>query len=80
MMKKQRDPNMPIGKLVPIVDDLPSPAELSKPLQAVKITIYLSKASVDYFKRSARKHHTKYQRMVREVVDNYVYRQHITAK
>ena len=72
MIKKQRDSNKPVGKLVQISDNLPSPGELAKPLQAVKVTIYLTKASIDYFKRSARTHHTKYQRMVREVVDNYV--------
>ena len=74
MIRKQRDSNMPIGKLVPIPDDLPPPSELAKPLQGVRITIFVSKTSVAYFKRNARKYHTKYQRMMREVLDGYVAR------
>ena len=75
MSKNIHDPNMPIGKLTRIVDDLPPPSELAKPLQGVRITIVVSKSSVEYFKRNARKYHTKYQRMMREVLDGYVSRQ-----
>ena len=72
MKKRQRDHNMPIGKLTRIADDLPPPSELAKPLQAVRITILLNKASVEYFKKQADRYHTKYQRMMREVLDRYV--------
>ena len=75
MKKKARDPNMPIGKLTRISDDLPSPGELAKAMKSVRITIVLNKVSVDYFKRQAHRYHTKYQRMVREVLDRYVARQ-----
>ena len=74
MNKKHRDHNMPVGKLTKINDDLPPPSELAKPIQAVRITIQVSKSSVDYFKKNARKYHTKYQRMIREVLDAYVSR------
>ncbi len=75
MNKKVHDPNMPVGKLTRVVDDLPPPSELAKPLQGVRITIIVSKSSVEYFKTNARKYHTKYQRMMREVLDSYVSRQ-----
>ena len=69
---KKQDPDMPIEPLKQVKDDLPSPSELAKSMEAVRITIMLSKSSVDYFKKSARKHHSKYQRMMRQVLDNYV--------
>lgn len=75
-MKAKSDRNMPIGKLTRIEDNLPSPEELARPLQGVKITIILNRSSVDFFKREANKHHTKYQRMMREVLDRYVSRYH----
>ena len=79
MNKKYRDHNMPVGKLTKINDDLPPPSELAKPIQAVRITIQVSKSSVDYFKKNARKYHTKYQSMIREVLDTYVSR-HVLIK
>jgi predicted DNA binding CopG/RHH family protein len=37
----------------------------------VKVTIALKKSSVEFFKREADKHHTSYQKMIRELVDRY---------
>ncbi len=37
----------------------------------MKITIALSRASLDFFKAQAEKHHTAYQRMVRNLLDAY---------
>jgi predicted DNA binding CopG/RHH family protein len=37
----------------------------------VKITISLKRSSVDFFRREASKHHTKYQKMIRELLDQY---------
>ncbi|MCG2706140.1 MAG: CopG family transcriptional regulator [Candidatus Omnitrophica bacterium] len=54
-----------------IVDFLPPPEELVIPQEAVKVTISLSKSSVDFFKQEARQYHTKYQRMIRQLVDRY---------
>lgn len=62
---------MPAGHLTRAVDDLPPPSELAKSLRSVRITIVLSKPSIDFFKKQARRHHTKYQRMMREVLDRY---------
>ena len=71
-MKKQHDPNMPIGKLTRVEDTLPSPRELARSIEGVRITIVLNKSSVEYFKKQARQHHMKYQRMMRQVLDRYV--------
>jgi len=38
----------------------------------VKVTIGLSKSSVDFFKEEAKRHHTQYQRMIRRLLDIYV--------
>lgn len=62
---------------VRIVDDfLPSPDELVFKENNVKVTITLSKASIDFFKKEAKKHHTQYQKMIRRLLD--VYAEHHT--
>lgn len=63
--------DMPIGKLVGVKDFLLSPAEWAVPEKTAKITISLKKSSIDFFKRQAVLHHTKYQRMIRELMDSY---------
>ena len=45
----------PIGKVRVISDFLPSPHELALKDETVKVTISLSKASVDFFKEEAKK-------------------------
>ena len=61
---------------VEVVDDfLPSPADLAFEDDTVKVTIVLSKASIDFFKREANRHHTSYQKMIRRLLDVYA-RQH----
>jgi hypothetical protein len=62
----------PLGTLRVISDFLPSPEELAFREETVKITISLSKKSVDFFKLEASKHHTQYQRMIRQLIDAYV--------
>jgi len=39
--------------------------------EGVKVTIALSKRSVEFFKTEARKHNTQYQRMIRRLLDAY---------
>lgn len=70
-MKKKVNLDMPIGKITRVNDFLPPPSELVVPENTVKITISLKKISVDFFKRQARLHHTKYQKMIRELLDRY---------
>jgi hypothetical protein len=62
---------MPIGTLTRVKDFLPPPAKLVMPDENVKITISIKKSSRDFFKHEAEIHHTKYQRMIREVLDRY---------
>lgn len=55
-----------------IQDFLPPPGELAFREEGVKITIALSKKSIEFFKFEATKHHTQYQRMIRNLIDSYV--------
>ena len=56
-----------------IIDDfLPSPAELATKEENIKVTITLSKDSVEFFKEWAEKKHGHYQTMIRKVLDHYV--------
>ena len=55
-----------------IQDFLPPPEELAFQEKGGKITIALSKKSVEFFKSEATKHHTQYQRMIRKLIDTYV--------
>ena len=73
MSKKIIYTDEPIGKIKIIPDFLPSPAELAFNEEAVKVTLALSKKSIDFFKSEAAKNHTQYQRMIRRLVDSYVY-------
>ncbi len=63
---------MPIGKMQRIEDFLPPPEKLVLPEENVKVTISLSRKSVDFFKKQATLHHMKYQKMIRRLVDRYV--------
>lgn len=56
-------------KIVP--DFLPAPEELVFKEDTVKVTIALSKESVEFFKHEAKKHHTQYQKMIRRLLDAY---------
>ena len=67
--------NEPLGKLKVIDDFLPSPKSLTLKEENVKVTITLSKESVEFFKAEADKHHIKYQRMIRQLLDIYVSKQ-----
>lgn len=62
----------PIGTMKVVRDFLPPPAELVFREAQVKVTIGLSKGSVDFFKEEARRHHTQYQKMIRRLLDLYV--------
>src|SRR5260221_2317511 len=63
--------NQRLGRLRVIPDFLPAPDELAFQDQGVKVTIALSKRSVDFFKREAARHRTQYQRMIRRLLDAY---------
>ena len=71
MKKRITDSNKPIGKMTRIGDFLPPPEKLVIPGETVKVTLFLKRSSVDFFKFSAKQYHTKYQKMIRELVDRY---------
>ena len=72
MSGKIKYTNEPIGEPRVIRDFLPSPAELAFRDEDVKITITLSRKSVEFFKSEATKADTQYQRMIRRLLDAYV--------
>ncbi len=72
MSERIKYTNEPIGKVEIVPDFLPSPAELAFREEGVKVTLALSKKSVEFFKSEASKHHTQYQRMIRRLLDSYV--------
>jgi predicted DNA binding CopG/RHH family protein len=64
-----------IGRVRVIDDFLPAPADLVPREENVKVTLSLSRRSVDFFKREARRRRVPYQRMIRALVDTYTDRQ-----
>ena len=74
MESKIRYSDGPMEEVRIIPDFLPSPGELVFREETVKITIALSKASVDFFKQEATKHKVSYQRMIRRLLDEYTLR------
>jgi predicted DNA binding CopG/RHH family protein len=75
MSAKIKYTDEPLGEIRVIQDFLPSPAELAFREEGVKVTLALSKKSVEFFKAEASRHHTQYQRMIRRLLDAYVERQ-----
>jgi len=75
MKKKIKYTDEPMDNVKVIADFLPSPEELVFREETVKVTISLSKTSVEFFKETARKHRTQYQKMIRRLLDEYVVRQ-----
>lgn len=71
MRKKIKYTDEPIGKVKIISDFLPSPEKLALKDESVKVTISLSKASVEFFKNEAKKYNTQYQKMIRRLLDEY---------
>ena len=62
----------PVGDVTVVRDFLPAPADLVFKEEQIKVTIGLSKGSVEFFKETARRHHTQYQKMIRRLLDLYV--------
>jgi hypothetical protein len=54
-----------------VADTLPPPGQLVIPDDGVKVTLTLSRQSVDFFQQAARKNRVPYQRMIRSLVDEY---------
>ncbi|MGH8659928.1 MAG: CopG family transcriptional regulator [Gammaproteobacteria bacterium] len=81
MSERIKHTDEPLGDLR-VVPDLPSPDELGFKDDTVKVTISLSRASVEFFKQEAKKHRTQYQKMIRRLLDTYteVYQQPLTRR
>ena len=71
MKKKIKYIDEPMGNPKVVKDYLPTPEQLVMLEDKVKVTISLSKSSVDYFKMVAKESKTPYQKMIRHVLDYY---------
>ena len=72
MNKQIQYTDEPIGEVRLVADFLPSPEELKLKSENTKVTISLSSESVAYFKQAAKTNHMQYQKMIRELLDEYV--------
>lgn len=72
MKPKIKYGNEELGDLEIVEDFLPSPEQLALRDDSVKVTISLSKSSVEFFKEQAGQHNTPYQKMIRRLLDSYV--------
>jgi hypothetical protein len=72
MTAKTRYTSEPVGEYRVIPDFLPPPDQLAFRDEGVKVTIALSKRTVEFFKAYAAKNKTQYQRMIRQLLDAYV--------
>ncbi len=71
MTTRIRYTDEPLGRLKVVPDFLPRPEDLALREEGVKVTLALSKRSVEFFKNEAREHKTQYQRMIRRLLDAY---------
>jgi predicted DNA binding CopG/RHH family protein len=72
MSKKLKYKDGPIDDVEIIEDFLPSPEELAMKEETIKVTIMLSRSSVEFFKEKATKNQMAYQKMIRKLLDSYV--------
>lgn len=72
MSKQIQYTDEPIGNIKLVADFLPSPEELKLKNESTKVTISLSTESVSFFKEAARANHMQYQKMIRQLLDEYV--------
>ncbi len=63
-----------VGDLRRVADMLPPPDQLVLREDTVKVTLALSRRSVEFFKSEAAKQKVPYQRMIRALVDEYTRR------
>lgn len=71
MKNRIRYTDEPMGSPRVVADFLPAPKDLAYREESVKVTIGLSKRSIQFFKQQARKHRTHYQKMIRRLLDRY---------
>jgi predicted DNA binding CopG/RHH family protein len=71
MKKKNKYSNEELDKVEVIKDFLPKPEDLVFKEDTVKVTLNLSKSSIEFFKEIAQKHGSQYQKVIRNLLDNY---------
>jgi len=71
MKKRIKYRDEKIGKIEVVKDFLPKPEDLVFKEETVKVTLNLSKSSIEFFKEIARKHKSKYQKVIRNLLDSY---------
>ena len=80
MSAKLKYTDEPLGRTQVVADFLTSPSELAFREEGVKVTLALSRKSIEFFKSEAAKHRTQYQRMIRRLLDAYVDSQDSTLR
>jgi predicted DNA binding CopG/RHH family protein len=60
-----------IGRFKVVKDFLPPPDELVPIEDNIKVTLTLTRRSLDFFKKEAGRRRVPYQRMIRALVDRY---------
>lgn len=71
MSKRIKYSDEPLGRIKVVEDFLPPPSELVLREDTEKVTIVLSRRSVDFFRREAKRNGVQYQRMIRALLDRY---------
>ena len=61
----------PMAETAVAVDFLPSPADLVFREDTVKVTMALSRVSIEFFKEQGKKYDMPYQRLIRRLLDEY---------
>ncbi len=74
MKKKIKYTDEPMGDIEIIKDFLPPPDKLVFKEDKVKVTIALNRSSLTFFKKHAAKYRVPYQKMIRNLLDEYVAR------
>ena len=71
MKRTRRYTAEPLGQLEVVEDFLPPPDRLVLKEDGVKVTLSLSRRSIDFFKAHAARSKVPYQRMIRSLLDTY---------
>lgn len=77
--KKVKYTDEHIGKIKIIPDFLPGPDNLVMKEDTEKVTLSLTRESIDFFKKAAKKNHTQYQKMIRNLLNQYAILHHDEA-
>jgi len=74
MKKKTKYTEEAIDDVRIVEDFLPPPENLVFREETIKITIALSRESVEFFKQVAKRNKTQYQKLIRRLLDEYAIR------